>query len=221
MRERVKKILLAPEAKIREAMLAIEEAPHHKPEPAPSGIALVVAKDNTLLGVITDGDIRRAILDKADLEENVTSIMKKNPITVPHGKTPEEMMHAIVREIESRNIADHRIDKVVVVDGNNKVLDVISFFEIWKNSEVKTKNVSIIGLGYVGLTLALTLTDVGFKVFGIDTDKRIIASLKRGKSHVHELGLTSLLRHHIGQNFIVDTDLLPNRSDIYIVAVNT
>ena len=32
--------------------------------------------------------------------------------------------------------------------------------------------VVVVGLGYVGLTLALTLADVGFKVEGVDKDKK-------------------------------------------------
>ena len=43
---------------------------------------------------------------------------------------------------------------------------------------------AVIGLGYVGLPLAMEICAAGFKVFGIDLDRNKIASLKRGKSYI-------------------------------------
>ncbi len=42
----------------------------------------------------------------------------------------------------------------------------------------------ILGMGYVGLPLAIALASKGLKVFGVDTDFQKIANLKRGNSHV-------------------------------------
>ncbi len=42
----------------------------------------------------------------------------------------------------------------------------------------------VIGLGYVGLPLAVAFARNGFSVTGIDTDKRKVALLKRGESYV-------------------------------------
>ena len=69
--------------------------------------------------------------------------------------------------------------------------------------DVRSKKICVVGLGFVGLTLALSLADVGFKVIGVDSDKSIIANLRRGKPHIYEIGLDSLLRFHIGKNFLV------------------
>ena len=189
MKNRIKPILIKPSATIRAAMAAIELAPHQKPEPGPAGIALVVDRQQKLLGILTDGDVRKAILGGVSIDSLVSDIMKKNPVTVKKGLSAFEMMRAIIREIKERNIVDHKLDKIVVVDDDNSVHDVLSFFELWKNTEIHTRNVYIIGLGYVGLTLALTLCEVGFKVHGIDTDKKVVAVIKRGAPHFHEVGL--------------------------------
>jgi len=45
-------------------------------------IAIVVDEGKKLLGIITDGDIRRAILQGIDLQEPVNRIMTKNPVAV-------------------------------------------------------------------------------------------------------------------------------------------
>tara|TARA_Y200000002_G_scaffold379817_1_gene389921 strand:- start:22 stop:1062 length:1041 start_codon:yes stop_codon:yes gene_type:complete len=44
-------------------------------------ISLVVDKKGLLIGTITDGDIRRALINKVDLDSPVKNIMNSNPIT--------------------------------------------------------------------------------------------------------------------------------------------
>jgi UDP-N-acetyl-D-glucosamine dehydrogenase len=45
---------------------------------------------------------------------------------------------------------------------------------------------AVIGLGYVGLPLALEIASAGFKVVGIDVDPNKITTLKAGKSYVRD-----------------------------------
>lgn len=52
------------------------------------------------------------------------------------------------------------------------------------NSEA---NVAIIGLGYVGLPLALRFAEVGFQVVGIDIDHHKIKKLNEGKSYIDHI----------------------------------
>lgn len=47
--------------------------------------------------------------------------------------------------------------------------------------------VAIVGLGYVGLPLAVAFAEHGFPVIGIDVDSRKVASLKRGESYVQDI----------------------------------
>ena len=44
--------------------------------------------------------------------------------------------------------------------------------------------VAVVGLGYVGLPLALRFSECGFRVTGIDTDADRVAQLSRGESHI-------------------------------------
>ena len=59
-------ILVNPETKIKDVLNIINQAPHKN---LPSGIAIVVDDSNSLLGVVTDGDVRRALLGGHNIEE--------------------------------------------------------------------------------------------------------------------------------------------------------
>lgn len=48
----------------------------------------------------------------------------------------------------------------------------------------KKAKIGIIGLGYVGLPLAITFTKAGFKISGIDIDKKRVDRLKKGESYI-------------------------------------
>ncbi|MBC1501868.1 nucleotide sugar dehydrogenase [Listeria weihenstephanensis] len=50
--------------------------------------------------------------------------------------------------------------------------------------QTKEAKVGVIGLGYVGLPLAMELVAAGYTVIGIDIDKDKVASLNAGKSHI-------------------------------------
>jgi len=50
-----------------------------------------------------------------------------------------------------------------------------------------TATIAIIGLGYVGLPLAVAFAEKGFPVVGIDVDSRKVAALNRGESYVQDV----------------------------------
>jgi UDP-N-acetyl-D-glucosamine dehydrogenase len=45
----------------------------------------------------------------------------------------------------------------------------------------------IIGLGYVGLPLAVELTNAGYRVLGFDVNQRVVEGLNAGRSHVRDV----------------------------------
>jgi len=51
----------------------------------------------------------------------------------------------------------------------------------------KTARVGILGLGYVGLPLAVVFADAGFTVTGIDPDKRKVDALLEGRSYIQDV----------------------------------
>jgi UDP-N-acetyl-D-glucosamine dehydrogenase len=47
--------------------------------------------------------------------------------------------------------------------------------------------VAVVGLGYVGLPLAIAYATAGFRTVGVDTDERRVEALRRGVSHVDDV----------------------------------
>ena len=56
-----------------------------------------------------------------------------------------------------------------------------------KQIEDRKATVAIIGLGYVGLPLAVEFAKGGFKVIGYDVSERVVRSLTEGKSHIQDV----------------------------------
>ena len=48
----------------------------------------------------------------------------------------------------------------------------------------KKARIGVIGLGYVGLPLAMEFFRAGYEVFGFDTDPQKVEALREGKSYV-------------------------------------
>lgn len=66
--------------------------------------------------------------------------------------------------------------------------------------------VTVVGLGFVGLTTALGFAEYGHKVYGIEADPQRLATIQSGKLPFLEPGLDKALERHLGNNFIPTTD---------------
>lgn len=87
------------------------------------GMTAVVDRDNRLLGVFTDGDLRRAMDDPgADLRTTpVAAVMGREPKTLP----PERLAVEAARMME-----DHKISAVVVVDEQQLVMGALNIHDL-------------------------------------------------------------------------------------------
>ena len=83
-------------------------------------------------------------------------------------------------------------------------------------------DVSIVGSGYVGTTIAACLADVSHQVTNIDIDEDIVESLNAGESPIHEPGLSELVSEHAGDRLTATTSYagLPE-TDISFLTVQT
>ncbi len=83
-------------------------------------------------------------------------------------------------------------------------------------------NVYVVGLGYVGLPLAVQAAEAGFNVVGFDTDSEKITLLQQGTSSAPEFSKTYLLELQQKGNISFTSDL-PDASEnsIIIIAVPT
>ena len=61
-----------------------------------------------------------------------------------------------------------------------------------KKLKEKKARVSVLGLGYVGLPLAVVFGEAGFNVVGIDPDKRKVDALNKGVSYIPDVPTASV-----------------------------
>ena len=101
---------------VREALIAMTGAQ--------SGCVAIVDAENTLKGILTDGDLRRHLIQTPDLlEQSVESIMTPDPITL----TKDKLALEILNIYESRNI-----DDLIVVDSQNHVIGSVDIQDLPK-----------------------------------------------------------------------------------------
>ncbi|MDD4900563.1 MAG: nucleotide sugar dehydrogenase [Patescibacteria group bacterium] len=220
MKDRAKASLIKSNMSIKRVMEIIENSKRIAPE-TPGGIALAVDKKNKLIGLVTDGDIRRALLAGADVNSEINDIINRQPIVFDNDLTYSEMLNQTIEGINRGHTKTKRLEVLVTVDKKGRPYDIFSFFELWCNSEVRTRIVSIVGLGYVGLTLGFVLADCGFKIIGVDENKQIVENLRKKKIHIHEEGIENYLDRYLNKRFYVKHNFDSNESDVYIICVGT
>ena len=88
------------------------------------GLTAVVEANGKLLGIITDGDLRRVMLQrkKEALDLTAAECMTKNPATMPR----TELAATALRMMEER-----KITSVLVVDANGKLEGVVHIHDLW------------------------------------------------------------------------------------------
>src|SRR5687768_7853443 len=80
--------------------------------------------------------------------------------------------------------------------------------------------VGIVGLGYVGLPLALTFAEAGVPAIGVDVDFERVKSLRAGRSHIEDIS-DDLLQGHM-ERLAFDTNYGALRdADAVLICVPT
>lgn len=81
------------------------------------GIAFVIDHESCLKGVVTDGDIRRAILANLLLDTKVSEFMTSNPVAVEEGTSLEKII----------SLMSDRIKYIPIVDKVGRVVDFAAY----------------------------------------------------------------------------------------------
>jgi UDP-N-acetyl-D-mannosaminuronate dehydrogenase len=68
------------------------------------------------------------------------------------------------------------------------------------------KIIGVVGLGYVGLPLALTAVESGWNVIGFDKNSNLVRNLTSGESHIDDVSNERLLVGLSGGKFLASDD---------------
>ena len=87
------------------------------------GLAIVQSSKEIVLGIISDGDIRRAMKEREDnfFKMKAEDIMTENPKTI---FKDEKLTEA------SKKMTQHKINSLLVIDQNKKCLGIVQVFDI-------------------------------------------------------------------------------------------
>ena len=93
---------------------------------------IIVDKNNSLLGTLSDGDIRRAILGGIDISNTINDIYQKKPILLTKGRYNNKQVKKI--------FLDTKIDLIPVVNDNNEVIDIFTWAKFFNNNKKKIES---------------------------------------------------------------------------------
>jgi dTDP-glucose pyrophosphorylase len=189
-----KKSLLSPSASIEDAIKCLINSSLR--------IVLVADENLTLLGSITDGDIRRGLLRGLNLSSPASGVMNRDPIVVE----PETLREDVIRIM-----LDNRLHQIPIVTENRAIRGL----HIWDEfqSPPKRSNVVVIMAGGKGTRL-LPLTENTPKPMLRIAGKPILEHIiNRAKSEgfsnfmlaIHHLG--EVIENHFGDGRAIGVNI--------------
>ena len=121
-------IKLTPSSTIKEALKIIDSGAMQ--------IALIVDETDHLIGTITDGDIRRGLLNGLDLQSSIESIIYKNPTVAKISDTKEEILKKALAK---------KLHQIPIVDDENRILGIKEIEELVSPSIKPNKVILMVG----------------------------------------------------------------------------
>jgi dTDP-glucose pyrophosphorylase len=115
----MKDITVKPEMTIRQAMITLDSTAEK--------CLLVVNEQQNLIGTLTDGDIRRGILNGQKFSDSILGCFHKNPRTLTSGHFTNEDATQLLR--------NEKLNLIPVIDDQHKVVNYIT----WSNSNSDEK----------------------------------------------------------------------------------
>jgi len=123
-----KDILLSPGSTIREALEVIDSGAIK--------IGVVVDENEKLLGTVTDGDIRRGILNSLSLDDAIDSVICKTPVVCKIDDSKEKILEIAV---------DKKLYQIPIIDSTGKLIGIEEVDELLKPKYKRSKVVLMTG----------------------------------------------------------------------------
>ena len=121
----IKKFIIDSKINIRQAMRVLDDS-HRK-------ILFIANNEGNFFGSLSDGDIRRWILDGGDLNEGILNVCNKDPITFSSNYEIDEIKNSMLK---------NRIQAIPIIDNDCQIIDILFWDNIFEKSssfEIKGK----------------------------------------------------------------------------------
>jgi len=174
-------------------------------------LLICIDESKKFVGVINDGDIRRAMLRGAKLSVKIEKYVNKKSTFVTNQIT----------EQEASKLVTSRIVVLPVINSFQNVVGYYSFKGKEQNFNVISNEIAVIGMGYVGLTLSVILSEVGFKVFGFDKNENLINKLNKNIIPFYEKDLSKYVEKNVNKKLFFRNNFEKINSSIFIISVGT
>jgi len=146
MDEKIKSIMVFGESTIKEAMESINKAGLR--------VVLIIDEDKKLLGIATEGDIRRALLSGKDFNNQIKEIMVKNPITASDKTPATELLEIML---------DKGIQEIPVTDKNGTLVDLALLSKL-KSLPLSSPDISQKEIDTINQVLSTPFLSIGPKI---------------------------------------------------------
>lgn len=121
----MKNLFVKPNITIRDAMKMLEKT-------AEKCLIVVDVNDNhKLLGTVTDGDLRRSILNNAKINSTIENSFNREPVTLQKGSYTEKEVRKL--------LVQHEIDLIPVLDDEKRVVSYITWKQVFSGSKTPKK----------------------------------------------------------------------------------
>jgi len=124
----IKSITLTINSTVKEALTIIDNGAVK--------ITLVVDNNNKLIGTLSDGDIRRGILNGKSLDDNIEDIYNREPLVVHENKNKEDIIKICTTK---------KIYQIPVIDDDGKVVSIDILDELIKPERHPNKVILMVG----------------------------------------------------------------------------
>jgi len=153
MNKKIASLSLHKDSAIKDAMECIDKSG--------KGIVLIVDKNRKLCGILTDGDIRRALLTGNNFKTPVKTIMITNPIKMPEGTPVPKLLEIMLTK---------GINHIPVVNKDNIPVDMALLSEL-KNIPLSSPDITHKEIELLNKVLSTPYLSIGPQI--IEFEKKI------------------------------------------------
>ena len=177
--------------------------------------AIKFDKKNRVIGVITRGDIRRLISKKNNFNDKVDKFLNYNPILIKDSELDNNLFSTLEKKSKGK-----KFDDLIVIDSKKRFLSILRYEALKKNFKYRTT--CIVGLGHIGIPLAIHILKKFNKIIGYDNNKNKIQDLKKYRLDFYEKNLDSLFKNKVqSKQLILKSDIKKFLAEVYIICIGS